>query len=297
MPHDAVEGGLARARLFNPAGGSDTNLSMSDQGPGGYGGGYGGGVPPGGGAPPAGAPPGGAPPGGGQGGWGQPPGAPPGGYGQPPGGGYGQPPGGGYGQPPGAPPGWQQQPGYGPPAGALPPTVPGGGAKPSPLLWVGLGCGALLLIGASGAAWFYFSIFKPAQMVASAVASAGGLGATVSLSDAGVVVRLPGVGEVTAAAPPAAEPGAAAPGAQAAAPGTTAGTAGASAVPAPTAVNLAPGASCAAAAACCKSMLEKSGAGAQAAQCEPMKSAPEVVCAQALATYRKTAPLVGAVCP
>jgi hypothetical protein len=115
--------------------------------------------------------------------------------------------------------------------------------------------------------------------VANAVAS-GGLGATVSVSDAGVVVKLPGVGEVTAPAPPA-EPGAASPGSHVATPGAVAsGAAGASALP-PTAVNLAPGASCAAAAACCKSMLEKSGAGAQAAQCEQMK----------------TAPLVGAVCP
>jgi len=177
----------------------------------------------------------------------------------------------------------------------VPPTIPGGGTTSNPLVWVGLGCGALLLIGGAGAAWFYFSIFKPAQAVANAVAS-GGLGATVSVSDAGVVVKLPGVGEVTAPAPTA-EPGAATPGTHAATPGGVAsGAAGAAALP-PTAVNLAPGASCAAAAACCKSMLEKSGAGAQVAQCEQMKSAPEVVCANALATYRKTAPIVGAVCP
>lgn len=242
--------------------------------------------------PPGGAPPGGAPPGGGQGGWGQPPGAPPGGYGQPPGG-YGQPPG-GYGQPPGAPPGWQQQqPGYGQPAGAVPPTLPGGGSKSNPLVWVGLGCGALLLLGASGAAWFYFSYYKPAKALIAAAGSAG----AIEVSDAGVVVKLPGGGEVNLTAPPATA-GAATPGAHVATPGAAAsGTAGASALPLPTAVDLTPGASCAAAAACCRSMLEKSGAASQAGQCDPMRTAPEVVCAQALATYRKTAPIVGAVCP
>jgi hypothetical protein len=44
-------------------------------------------------------------------------------------------------------------------------------------------------------------------------------------------------------------------------------------------------------------MLEKTGATAQAAQCDQMKNMPEVGCAQALATYRKTAALVGASCP
>jgi len=260
---------------------------MSDQGPGGYGGGYGGGGPPGGG------PPGGAPPGG-QGGWGQPPGAPPGGYGQPPGG-YGQPPG-GYG-PPGAPPGWQPQPGYGQPPPGPPPA-----AKTNPLLWAGLGCGALLLIGGAGSAYFYFAVFRPAQQLVAAATAASGLGATVSISDGGIVLKVPGVAEINAAAPEAAAtPGAATPGAGAqAAPGTppAAGSAGASALPAPTTVTLTPGGpSCAPAAACCKAMLEKTGAGAQAGQCEQMKSAPEAICAQALATYRKTAPLVGASCP
>lgn len=111
---------------------------MSQQGPGGYGGGgpYG---PPGGGGPAGGGGYGGPPPGG------YPP-APPGGYG-PPG---GQSPG-GYGGPPGAqPPGGYGPPGYGQPQYGAPP--PGGQPPPSksPLIWVGIGCGVLVLLGAIG---------------------------------------------------------------------------------------------------------------------------------------------------
>jgi hypothetical protein len=187
------------------------------------------------------------------------------------------------------------------------PPAPGGPPKKSnaPLI-IGLGCGALLLLGGAGAAWFYFSVVRPAQEVARAVSELdGGLGATVSVSDAGVVVKLPGVGEITAAVPPApgateaptaATPGAAPP----ARPGTTP-TASVPAVPSAvptTNVNLTPGGpSCAAAAACCRAVLEKSGATAQVAQCEQLKTAPEVACAQALASQRQIAAAVGAKCP
>lgn len=105
------------------------------QGGGGYGappGGYG--PAPGGYGPPAGAPPGGGG-GGGGGGYGQPPPPqqPPGGYGQPPGGG-------GYGAPPPAP------------------------AKKSGVgAWIGIGCGALLLLGIIGGIIGYFVLWaKPA---------------------------------------------------------------------------------------------------------------------------------------
>ena len=110
---------------------------MSQQGPGGYGGGgpYG---PPGGGGY-GGPPPGGYPP------------APPGGYGPPggqPPGGYGGPP--GYGPPGGQPPAGYGPPGYGQPQYGGPP--PGGQPPPSksPLIWVGIGCGVLVLLGAVG---------------------------------------------------------------------------------------------------------------------------------------------------
>lgn len=258
---------------------------MSDQGPGGYGGGgYGGGMPPG-----------GQPPGG-QGGWGQPPGAPPGappgGYGAPPGG-YGPPPG-GYGQPPGAPQAWPPQQ----PVGFPPPGAPAPKAKPNPLMWVGIGCGALLLLGGAGVAWAYFSIVRPAQELAKAAAAASSLGATISVGDGGVSVRLPGL-DVTAPTATAGGTTVTPESENAPRAGTPASPSGAaSAAPAPTTVNLTPGGpSCAAAAACCKAMLEKSGASAQVGQCEQLKNAPEFGCAQALATYRKTAPLVGAACP
>jgi hypothetical protein len=154
-----------------------------------------------------------------------------------------------------------------------------------------------MLIGGAGVAWFYFSIVRPAQQLASAAAAASSLGATISVGDGGVSVRLPGMDVTAPTTTPDGTPAAPAPG------GTAVGTpgtpsAGASALPAPTTVNLTPGGpSCAAAAACCKAMLEKTGATAQVGQCEQLKNAPEFGCAQALATYRKTAPLVGASCP
>jgi len=136
---------------------------MSQQGPGGYGGGgpYGppggyGGQPPGGGYPPGGGgyPPGGGPPGGG---------APPGGYGPP-----------GYPPPGGPPPGYgPPQPGYGGYPGA-PPAGPGGPPpkKGKTLLWVGLGCGGLLLLSIGGGIAGYQFMRSQVSAVESAVAAA-----------------------------------------------------------------------------------------------------------------------------
>ncbi len=132
---------------------------MSQQGPGGYGGGgphgppggYGG-QPPGGGYPPGG---GGYPPGGG---------APPGGYGPP-----------GYPPPGGAPPGYgPAQPGYGGYPGA-PPGAGSAGAsakKSKALLWVGMGCGGFLLLGVAGAIAGYLYIQRQASDTESAIAAA-----------------------------------------------------------------------------------------------------------------------------
>ena len=266
---------------------------MSDQGPGGHGGGYGGGQPPGGYGPPPGAPPGGhgQPPGGG---YGQPPGGQPpggqapGGYGQPPGG-YGQPPG-GYGQPP--PQGWPQQPGYGAP-GQQP--APPAAKKPNPLVWVGIGCGALLFLGATGAWGVYAFVVRPLQEAQEAVAGVpSGLGASISVSDGGVSVKMPGLDITT----PTAAPTTVTPAPTSAGAGTPSPTPTQPVLPSVDAGAMAVGGpSCAAAAACCRSLLEKTGATAQMGQCDQMKGMPEIGCAKALATYKKTAPLGGAVCP
>lgn len=85
----------------------------------------------------------GSPPAGGGGGFGPPQGGQPGGFGPPQGGqppgGFGPPPGGqpqgGFGPPPGGPQG-----GYGPPMGGEPPK------KSKTMMYVGIGCGALLLL-------------------------------------------------------------------------------------------------------------------------------------------------------
>ena len=212
---------------------------MSQQGPGGYGGGggpygppgggggYGG--PPGGGYPPPGAPP--------------PGGAPPGGYGQPP----------GYGGPP---PGYGPQPGYGgyPQPGGQPPAAPP--PKSKALLWVGLGCGGLILVGVGlTIAGYFYAKSKAAdaeQALQNLAASAQGLGTPV--------------------------PGAA--------PGSTAVTGG-----------VVVAGTCAKAAACCKSILSKSGSNAAtAANCDAFEKLPDTACAQPYETYKRMAGVVGATC-
>ncbi len=185
--------------------------------------------------------------------------------------------------------------------------MPAPARKTNPVVWLGLGCGALLLIGAAGAAYFYFAVFKPAQEVAQAAsAAASSLGATVSVGSSGVTVNIPGLGQVTAPTVTASA-GAPAPSITVKLPSGTAATPSATAatptstptlVPPAASGGLAPGASCTAAAACCKAMASKAGGQAQTvAGCDALKSSPEFACAQALATYKKMAPLVGVTCP
>src|SRR6478736_1127014 len=160
---------------------------MSQQGPGGYGGGGYGGPPGGGGYPPGGPPGGGYPPGGPPGG-----GYPPGGGGAPPGG-YGPP---GYPPPGGAPPGYgQPQQGYGGyPPGGPPGAPPGGPAGPSKkskaLMWVGLGCGGLLLLSLAGGIASYFYVRSQASAIESAIAAASA-GATGTGASPGAVPGTP----------------------------------------------------------------------------------------------------------
>jgi hypothetical protein len=138
---------------------------MSQQGPGGYGGGgpYG---PPGGGGYGGGPPAGGYPP---------PGGAPPGGYG----------PAGG------APPGYGPPAGYGPPQpgfGGYPAGPPGPPAKKNnALLWVGLGCGVLILLGAAGAVASYLYMKSRVSDAEQAIANYGAGGAGIAAPAAGAV--------------------------------------------------------------------------------------------------------------
>jgi hypothetical protein len=209
---------------------------MSQQGPGGYGG----------------FPPGGGPPGG-HGGYPPGPGQPPGGYGPP-----GAPPG------PGGPGGWGQPPGYGapPPYGAPPaPAAPPPKKGTSPVLWIGLGCGVLLLFGGAGAAWFLYSATRG---ITAALEGAG-------LTDGGISISVPPAG--------------------------AGGGAGTLVVPGPG--DLATGGPvCDQAAKCCRSMVAKSG-GNPAAEtaCDNLKTMPRIGCTQAFETYKRSAPLVGATCP
>src|SRR6478736_1554274 len=121
-----------------------------------------------------------------------------GGYGGPPGGGgYGGPPGGG-GYPPGGPPGGGYPPG-GPPGGGYPPgggpgAPPGGPAGPSKkskaLMWVGLGCGGLLLLSLAGGIASYFYVRSQASAIESAIAAASA-GATGTGASPGAVPGTP----------------------------------------------------------------------------------------------------------
>jgi hypothetical protein len=143
-------------------------------------------------------------------------------------------------------------------------------------LLLGLGCAGLLLLSAAGAAGFYFFVMKPAQEVQKALEAAG---ATVSLSDGGIVVQGPGglTANVTDG------------GIVVQAPGTPA-------VP----LNSlgAGGPACEQAAACCKKIAEKTGAAASAlAACNQFQSLPAIGCQQALEAYKRSAAGVGATCP
>ncbi len=56
------------------------------------------------------------------------------------------------------------------------------------------------------------------------------------------------------------------------------------------------GADCVAAAACCKKMLAKSGQ-TDMSSCDNLKTAPAIACAEALKTYKRSAPALGLTCP
>lgn len=199
---------------------------MAHQGPGGYGGG----------------PPAGGPPGGGYGGYGG--GAPPGGPGQP--GGYGSPGAPGY-PPPAQYPQANAQPGY----GAPPPKK-----KSNTALFVGLGCGALLLLAAGAATAIYL---WTRDTINSAVSAASAFGAAVG--SAPIVV--PGVP--------------AAPGAGAPAPAGGAGT-------------------CERARICCEKILARSGNKNGALNCEGLRQLPDSSCTQMLTAYTTMAAALGDSC-
>jgi hypothetical protein len=134
---------------------------------------------------------------------------------------------------------------------------------------IGIGCAALLVLGSGAALAAYFFVVEPAmelqEQAAAAASAAAGLGLSVSLSDGGVTVQVPA----------SALSGLSASG------GLAAG-----------------GPVCEQAAACCKSIAEKGGADPSAvAACENMKTLPLVGCTQALETYKRTAPIIGAKCP
>jgi hypothetical protein len=130
------------------------------------------------------------------------------------------------------------------------------------VLFIGLGCGALLLLGGAGAAWFFYQASQVARAgfaVASAVAIA---------ADGGVPLTVPG----------------------------PAGSGVPLTIP-DGALNTG-GPTCEQAAACCRAVVAKTGGNADMqATCEAMRQAPQIGCVQALETYRRTAPLVGASCP
>jgi hypothetical protein len=120
------------------------------------------------------------------------------------------------------------------------------------MLFVGLGCGGLLLLSLIGGGVAFYMAKKATENAFAAV---------------------------SAAASPGAAPGAAA------ADGATDSAGG----PA--------NGNCAKAAACCRKIIVKSNAGAQAeAGCLAMKQLDEATCAQPLDTYRQSAKLLGVSC-
>jgi hypothetical protein len=127
-----------------------------------------------------------------------------------------------------------------------------------------VGCGVLLLFGGAGAAWFFYTA---SQGISAALA----VGSALAFSDGGVSITVP--------------------------PGAAGGAGGTLVLPGP--AGLATGGPvCEEAARCCRSMVAKSGGNAAAeAACDNMKAMPQVGCVQALETYKRSAPLVGATCP
>ena len=124
-------------------------------------------------------------------------------------------------------------------------------------MWVGIGCGGLFLLSAIGAVVAVFMAKRAAESELAALSAA----------------------TASAAAPLA--PGAAPPAADGATDSSGAPVNGA----------------CAKAAECCRKIIQKSNAGAQAeAGCLALKQIPEASCQQPLQTYRQSAKLLGVSC-
>jgi len=124
-------------------------------------------------------------------------------------------------------------------------------------MWVGIGCGGLFLLSAIGAVVAVFMAKRAAE---------SGLAALSAAAASAAAPLAPG------AAPPAAD-----------------GATDSSGTP----VNGA----CAKAAECCRKIIQKSNAGAQAeAGCLALKQIPEASCQQPLQTYRQSAKLLGVSC-
>jgi hypothetical protein len=124
-------------------------------------------------------------------------------------------------------------------------------------MFVGIGCGGLFLLGAIGTG---VALYMAKKATDSALAS------------------------LSAAAAPLAAP---------ATPGSPVGTPGAAVDSGGSPV----GGACAKAAECCRKIVQKSNAGAQAeAGCLTMKQLTEATCEQPLQTYRQSAKLLGVSC-
>lgn len=144
-------------------------------------------------------------------------------------------------------------PGHG---GAPYPPVAAPPKKSNALLWVGIGCGGLLLLGLLGAgvAWFFTMRAAKSALEAASV----------------FATPLP---------PPA-------PGAPAASPSGALDSGGSPV-----------GGACARAAECCRRIIQKTNAGAQAeAGCLSFKQLPEENCQLPLSTYQRSAQLLGVKC-
>ncbi len=140
-------------------------------------------------------------------------------------------------------------------------------------MFLAVGCGVLLILGAASAGWFFYSASRAVSSIAAMV-------------DGGVPLTIPSVAMPTAEQAP--DPGAE----------NTEDTADAGVLSPTPPTGFAPGPSCPQAAACCKALVTKAGANpAAVAACDNLLKAPGIGCAQALETYKRTAPVMGAKCP
>jgi hypothetical protein len=123
------------------------------------------------------------------------------------------------------------------------------------LIWVGIGCGGLLLLATIGSVLAYYMAKQAAETGLAALSAAA----------------------ASAAAPPA--------------PGDAPADGATDSSGAPI------GGACAKAAECCRKIIQKSNAGAQAeAGCLALKQLPEASCVQPLQTYKQSAKLLSVNC-